>query len=99
LDHIRIVPNHQILGMVAYRLNEILPTTLVGVVWGADDWERVEEAAIEVLDWLPIFLPFADGIASAQTLRKLFGLFDSEALERGFATWAASTRALARGPQ
>src|ERR1700729_2313714 len=70
--------------------------TLVGVVCGADDWEGVEEVATGGLDWLRGFLPFANGIPTAQTLRKVFRLLDAQALERGFAAWAASMRAAAR---
>jgi predicted transposase YbfD/YdcC len=48
------------------------------------------------LDWLRGFLPFANGIATAQTLRKVFRLLDTQALQRSFAAWAASLRAEAR---
>jgi predicted transposase YbfD/YdcC len=82
--------------MVIYPLDELLFATLVGVVCGADDWEGVEEVATGALDWLRGFLPFANGIPTAQTLRKVFRLLDSEALQRGFAAWAASLRVEAR---
>jgi predicted transposase YbfD/YdcC len=96
LDHIRIVPDHRIPGMVTYPLDEVLLATLVGVVCGADDWEGVEGVATGALDWLRGFLPFANGIATAQTLRKVFRLLDTQALQRSFAAWAASLRAEAR---
>jgi len=96
LDHMRVVPDHRIPGMVVYPLDELLLATLVGVVCGADDWEGVEEIANGALDWLRGFLPFANGIPTAQTLRKVFRLLDTEALQRGFAAWAASLRAEAR---
>src|SRR5271166_5164451 len=96
LDHMRVVPDHRIPGMVTYPLDEVLLATLVGVVCGADDWEGVEEVASGALDWLRFFLPFASGIPTAQTLRKVFRLLDTQALQRGFAAWAASLRAEAR---
>jgi predicted transposase YbfD/YdcC len=96
LDHMRIVSDHRIPGMVTYPLDEVLLATLVGVVCGADDWDGVEEVATGALDWLRSFLPFKNGIPTAQTLRKVFRLLDSEALQRGFAAWAASLRAEAR---
>ncbi len=96
LDHMRVVPDHRIAGMVTYPLDEVLLATLVGVVCGADDWEGVEEIATGALDWLGGFLPFANGIPTAQTLRKVFRLLDTQALQRGFAAWAASLRAEAR---
>lgn len=95
LDHMRIVPDHRVPGMVTYPLDEILLSTLVGVVCGADDWEGIEEVARGALDWLRSFLPFAHGVATAQTLRKVFRLLAPQALEQGFAAWAASVRPLA----
>jgi predicted transposase YbfD/YdcC len=96
LAHMRIVPDHRIPGMVTYPLDEVLLTTLVGVVCGADDWDGVEEVATGALDWLRSYLPFENGVATAQTLRKVFRLLDPKALEKGFASWAASVRPLAR---
>lgn len=92
LDHMRIVPDHRILGMVTYPLDELLLATLVGVVCGADDWDGVEEVANGALTWLRGFLPFGNGIATAQTFRKVFRLLDAPALTKGFAAWAASAR-------
>jgi hypothetical protein len=91
-DHMWIVPDYRVPGMVTYPLDEILLTTLVGVVCGGDDWEGIEEVAEGALDWLRRFLPFKDGIATAQTLRKVFRLLDPAALEQGFSGWAASIR-------
>ena len=96
LDHMRVVPDHRIPGMVTYPLDEVLLATLVGVVCGADDWDGVEEVATGALDWLRGFLLFKNGIPTAQTLRKVFRLLDTQALQRGFAAWAASMRAEAR---
>ena len=96
LDHMQVVPDHRIPGMVTYPLDEVLLATLVGVVCGADDWDGVEEVATGALDWLRGFLPFSNGIPTAQTLRKVFRLLDTQALQRGFAAWAASLRAEAR---
>lgn len=96
LDHMRIVPDHRIAGMVTYPLDEVLLATLVGVVCGADDWDGVEEVATGALNWLRGFLPFSNGVPTAQTLRKVFRLLDAQALQRGFAAWAASLRAEAR---
>ena len=69
---------------------------LAGVVCGADDWEGIEEIASGAMDWLRGFLPFAEGDPTAQSFRKVFRLIDAQALQRGFAAWAASTRGAAR---
>ena len=96
-DNMQVVSDHRIPGMVTYPLDEVLLVTLVGVVCGAaDDWDGVEEVAMGALDWLRGFLPFSNGIPTAQTLRKVFRLLDTQALQRGFAAWAASLHAEAR---
>ena len=92
LDEMKQVPDHRVAGMVTFPLDEILLATLVAVVCGADDWERVEDYASESLDWLRRYLPFAEGIPTAQTFRKVFRVLDPDALERGFASWAGSLR-------
>ena len=92
LDEMKQVPDHRVAGMVTFPLDEILLATLAAVVCGADDWERVEDYASESLDWLRIYLPFAAGIPTAQTFRKVFRVLDADALERGFASWAGSLR-------
>ena len=71
----RIVPDHRILGMVTYPLDEILLATLVSFVCGADDWDGVEEVGSGALGWLREFLPFESGVASAQILRRWSGVF------------------------
>ena len=92
LDEMKRVPDHRVAGMVTFPLDEILLATLVAVVCGADDWERVEDYASESLDWLRRDPPFAEGIPTAQTFRKVFRALDPDALERGFASWAGSLR-------
>ena len=71
-------------------------TEMAGIVCGADDWDGIEEIATGALDWLRGFLPFAEGVPTAQTFRKVFRLLDAPALQRGFAAWAASMRGAAR---
>jgi hypothetical protein len=92
LDQTRAVPDHRIPGMMTNPLDEILLATPVGVVCRADDWEGVDEVANGALDWLRRFLPFANGLPMAQTLREVFRLLDTLALTKGFAVWAASGR-------
>ena len=52
LNEMRTVPDHRVAGMVTFPLDEILLATLVSVVCGADDWERIEDYASESFDGL-----------------------------------------------
>lgn len=92
LDHISIVEDHRVPGMVTYPLNEVLLTTLVGLICRAEDFDEIELTGIEQLEWLRRFLPFAHGIPQAQTFRKIFRLLDPDHLDRAFSSWVESLR-------
>jgi predicted transposase YbfD/YdcC len=97
LDHIRGVEDHRVAGMVNYPLDEILLTTLVGLLCRAEDWDEIELICREQVEWLRRFLPFKEGIAQAQTYRRVFQLLDPKALERAFGSWVASLQEKIRG--
>ena len=92
LDCILVVEDHRVPGMVIYPLNEVLLTTLVGLICRAEDFDEIELTGREHLEWLRQFLPFEQGIPQAQTLRKIFRLLDPEHLEKAFSTWVESLR-------
>jgi hypothetical protein len=50
LNQMRNVPDHRAPGMTTYPLDEVLLSTLVAVVCGADDREGVEGVAEGALD-------------------------------------------------
>lgn len=89
LDHIKTIEDHRVMGMVTYPLDEVLLTTLVGLLCRADDFDEIALLGQEQLDWLRQFLPFKDGIPQAQTFRKIFRLLDPQGLEKAFASWVA----------
>lgn len=97
LTHMRVVPDHRVVGMVTYPLDEILLATLTGVLCGADDWEGIETVGLGLMEWLRQFLPFRRGVPTAQTFRKVFRLLPPDALERGFISWVASLQEAVRG--
>lgn len=97
LEHIKEVPEHRVPGMVPYPLDEILLSTLVGVLCGGDDWETIELLSHEYLAWLKQFLPYKHGLPQAQTFRKVFRVLDPDSLEKCFAAWLASLQDRVRG--
>lgn len=97
LDHIKDVPDHRVVGMINYPLNEVLLSTLVGVLCGADDFEAIELLSLEYLPWLKQFLPFEHGIPKAQTFRKIFRVLPPKILEARFSAWIASLGDIIRG--
>ncbi len=57
----------------------------------------MELVAESSLGWLRGFLPFAEGVPTAQTFRKIFLLLDKRALAENVAAWASSVRCV--GPE
>ena len=70
LDHIKDVEDPRIPGMILYPRDEVLFTVLIGLLCRAEDFDEIEALSTELLDWMQDFLPFRNGIAPAQTLRR-----------------------------
>lgn len=92
LDHVSLVEDHRVPGMVTYPLDEVLLATLVGLICRAEDFDEIELTGIEQLEWLRRFLPFEHGIPRAQTFRKILRLLDPAHLEWAFSSWVDSLR-------
>ncbi len=93
LDHIKEIEDGRIPGMTTYPLDEVLLTVLVGLLCRMEDFDEIAMFAEEQLDWLRGILPFANGVAPAQTLRRALRALDPKALQRAFASWVASLHA------
>lgn len=97
LDHIKVVEDHRVPGMTTYALDEVLLTVLVGLLCRGEDFDEIEIICEEHLSWLRRFLPFRNGIAPAQTLRRVLRALDPMSLEKAFSSWVASLRAKVTG--
>lgn len=97
LAHFKSVPDHRVPGLVTYPLDELLLSTLSGLLCGAEDWEDVVTLAEAHLDWLRSYLPFRHGIASADTYQTVFRALDSDALAASFVAWVSSLIGQVRG--
>jgi DDE_Tnp_1-associated len=92
LDHIKAVEDHRVPGMTTYPLDEVLLTILVGLLCRMEDFDEIAMFGEEQLDWLRRFLPFRNGVAPAQTLRRVLRALDPKALAGAFSSWVASLR-------
>lgn len=97
IEVMREIEDYRIKGMIKYPLDEIFLTTLVGILCGADDWDEIEFLGTEYQDWLQRFLPYANGIPTAQTFRKVFRLICPKALEQCFVVWVETLGERVRG--
>ncbi len=89
-DHISGIEEPRTLGMVPFPLDGILLATLSGLLCRCEDFDGIEEFANAEPDWLRQFLPFANGIPTAQGFRKVFRLLNPAALEAAFSGWVRS---------
>jgi predicted transposase YbfD/YdcC len=90
LDHIKAVEDGRIAGMTTYPLDEVLLTILIGLLCRMEDFDEIAMFGEEQLDWLRRFLPFVNGVAPAQTLRRALRALDPKALQGAFSSWVAS---------
>jgi predicted transposase YbfD/YdcC len=97
LDHIGEIEDPRIPGMVHYPLAEILLVILVGFLCRAEDFDEMEYLATEELDWFRKLLPFAQGVAPAQTMRRTLARLQPHQLEVAFSAWVAELGARVRG--
>lgn len=67
LDEIRRFEDHRIAGMITYPLDEVLLTVLVGLLCRGKDFDEFKYICASQIDWMRTCLPFANGIAPAQT--------------------------------
>ncbi len=80
-----------------HSLHDILVTTILAVICGADSWTDVELFGRSQHDWLATFLALPHGIPSHDTYGRVFALLDPEALERCFSRWVQSLASLLPG--
>ena len=92
------IPDPRVAGRSKHDLVEMLVVAVCGLVCGVDDFVGIEAWANERIDWLRRFLKLENGVPSHDTLGRLFGLLDRQAVEKSFRLWVGSVLpALAEG--
>ena len=66
---------------VIYPISEIIFTVLFGIMMGHKSWYEFEESANLNLPWLRHFYKFSNGIASHDTMNRVFKVLDTSVLE------------------
>jgi len=70
-----------------YPLEEILFTTLCAVICGAESWYDIEDFGEARLSFLQRFFPYENGVASHDTIGRLFSLLDPQQFQKCFINW------------
>lgn len=84
-------------GNYTYPLNELIFLTISGVLCGCEDWQNISEFGKSQLSWLRKYLPYENGVASHDTLGRVFGLLDTSEFESCFTSWAEQLNVLDQG--
>lgn len=77
----------RVIGRTSHQLSDILFLTLCAVLCGMDDWEAIEEWGKERLEWLRQYAAFENGIASHDTISRVFAALDSATFQTCFIQW------------
>ena len=75
--------------VVKRSTHDLVEMMVVATLCGADSFVDIELWANERLDWLRRFMKLEHGIASHDTLGRVFGLLDAQAVETSFRHWVS----------
>ena len=76
----------RVVGRSTHDLVEMLVVAVCANLCGADNFVDIELWANERLDWLRQFMKLEHGIASHDTMGRVFGLLDAQAVEASSGT-------------
>lgn len=80
-----------------YPLEEILRLCLCALVSGADGWQSIVDFGRNTLPWLRPFLPFTQGLPSADCLGWVMARLPQRAFQEAFVAWTPSVAKLTDG--
>lgn len=89
LDHFSTPEDPRQSWKMVYPLPEILLCVLCATMAGAEDCGEIERWANRKLDFLRRFLPFANGIASHDTLNDVINALSAELFSDCFVSWVS----------
>jgi predicted transposase YbfD/YdcC len=86
------VPDPRLACRVVYPLLEILFALFIGQLCGMDDIDEIVLFANMELGWFQKIMLFKNGVAPAQTIRRVLSALDTKAFEALFTAWSAQWR-------
>jgi len=84
-----VITDPRVVKRSTHDLVEMMVVAVCATLCGADNFVDIELWANERLDWLRRFMKLEHGIASHDTLGRVFGLLDGQAVERSFRHWVS----------
>lgn len=87
IDYLATIPDPRVVGRTSYRLVDLLVTTILAFLSGAEDFVEVEIFAHGRRRWLRRFADFGKTIPSHDTFDRVFRLVDPKALSQRLSEW------------
>ncbi len=84
-----IIVDPRVAGRSTHDLVEMLVVAICAMLCGADNFVEIHAWAEERLDWLRRFMKLEHGIASHDTMGRVFGMLDARAVESSFRQWVS----------
>jgi predicted transposase YbfD/YdcC len=84
-----VIVDPRVVKRSTHDLVEMLVVAVCAMLCGADSFVDMELWANERLEWLRRFMKLEHGIASHDTLGRVFGLLDAQAVEKSFRQWVS----------
>jgi predicted transposase YbfD/YdcC len=84
-----VIVDPRVVKRSTHDLVEMLVVAVCATLCGADSFVDIELWANERLDWLRRYMKLEHGIASHDTLGRVFGLLDGKAVEKSFRQWVS----------
>ena len=84
-----IIVDPRVAGRNTHDLVEMLVVSVCAMLCGADNFVEIHAWAEARLDWLRRFMKLEHGIASHDTIGRVFGMLDARAVESSFRQWVS----------
>lgn len=92
LYHLASLPDPRETRGQRHLLLDVLVIGVLATLCGVDDWEGVEDFALEEEAWLRTFITLPNGIPSHDTFNRIFRMIDIEAFNACFLEWVRALR-------
>ncbi|MBS4023526.1 MAG: ISAs1 family transposase [Dethiobacter sp.] len=88
-DHFGGIKDTRQEGKVWHRLTDILFIVVCGIICGYDEWDLIHEWASAPMSqkWLNKYIALANGLPSLSTIKRGFGILDSNEFSTCFIEW------------
>jgi predicted transposase YbfD/YdcC len=97
LEHFKNLEDPRAEHLVEHQLLDIIALSICAVICGADSWVEIEHYGRAKEEWLRGFLPLPGGIASHDTIARLFAALKPQALQECFLCWVQAIANLLPG--